>query len=223
MRIVVLLIIYTILVLQLLTTCRSIEIKKVYTPCKAICSLAFIIIAVYCGVGSGQVDLLWQMMPALVLCFAGDVILGFHKVLKDRRFFVAGLLAFLLGHICFVVAFCVRQPLSLVDLIFPILSIGLMEGFSRIPKMHMGRMKPALIIYGFFVSAMFAKGVHLAIMYQSVGGYFLGVGATLFLVSDIILMFVLFYRGAPRLLHVLNLITYYYGMVFIVTSLLYVV
>lgn len=194
--------------------------KKYYTLGKTINSLAFILVAIYAGNHGNHQEALLITLPAFVLCLGGDVLLGIFNQVKKKGFFLAGLLVFLAGHIAFIYSFSQLQPLSLGDFIFPVVGVLLCLWMVNLKNVDTGRLKVEVLIYSFFVSLFLSKAVHLAIELQNIRGLMLALGAFLFLASDIILLFLNFYQKRYLSLHVLNLITYYYGIFLIAASFL---
>lgn len=140
---------------------------------KPLASAAFIATALHNGLlDHGAVGGL--IVGGLVLGMVGDVFL-----LSDRkRLFLAGLVAFLLNHVAYVVAFGVAG----VDLAraglaaLPLLAFA--YGVWRWLRPHVGSMAPAVIAYILVISTMVAGSFGTdARLWQ--------VGAVLFFVSDL--------------------------------------
>ena len=194
--------------------------KKHYTLGKTLNSLAFMLVLIFAGFHGNHLMAVIITLPAFVLCLVGDVLLGIFNQTKQKQFFLAGLCVFLAGHIGFVFSFSRMQALSGKDFIFPVIGVLLTIGMVNLKNVDTGKLKMEVLIYSFFVSLFFSKAVFLAMELGSMRGLFLASGAFLFLASDIILLFLNFYKKRYLSLHVLNLVTYYYGIFLIAVSFL---
>jgi uncharacterized membrane protein YhhN len=82
------------------------------------------------------------LLAALILSLVGDLFLMFKK-----RFFLAGLISFLLAHVAYLVAMSLEQPWQLSDagwLLPPVLGAGWVT--PRIWS-QLGKLKPAVLVY----------------------------------------------------------------------------
>ena len=90
---------------------------------------------------------------------------------------------------------------------------------SGMPGMQTGRMRPWVILYAAFVSALLGKGLQLAFGIAQPWCFLVLTGAALFWVSDLLILFLYFYRTSHPAVHAANLATYYYGMFLVAISL----
>ena len=144
---------------------------------KVIASTAFVVAGYFQG-GEGTFYGTC-ILAALILSWWGDVFL----ISKSEPVFKLGILAFLLGHVAYVVAFAqsafswtgAAAGLGVVGL------IALLVGRWLIPKLESG-MRPAVIAYITVISIMvvFASALSVATMHFQVL-----LGATMFFVSDL--------------------------------------
>jgi uncharacterized membrane protein YhhN len=213
--------IYTIPFGLLMVTLHVSTYEKYYRVAKFLSSAAFIGVALYASFVSGQSTHFMQLLPALLLCLLGDILLGFYHHTKDRKFFMAGLGTFLTGHIVFVLAFSQLQRLQMTDFILPTLALLLTVGLTGLKDMDTGRMKPLVYVYSFFVALLFSKAIHLMVFLPSLKTVILCIGSGLFMISDAIILFLYFYKKKHWAVHTANLATYYYGMFFIALSLMF--
>lgn len=214
-------VLYTILFAGLaITVCRQ-ECKKYYTAAKTMNSMGFLGVLLAVTVISGEIHQFWLMLPAFLCCFAGDVLLAFYNGGRRRIHFLMGLGVFLVGHICFVRWLCEKQPLSWKDLLFPFAGVLIAWGLTMLRGMHTGRLKPFILVYAFFVCMLFSKGVHVLLAAPSVANAIIAFGGTLFLISDISILFLYFYKTHGAAVHLFNLATYYFGMFFLEINLLF--
>ncbi|MFZ2538520.1 MAG: lysoplasmalogenase family protein [Oscillospiraceae bacterium] len=203
----------------LMATCYLPNLGKYHALAKFINSVGFIAVATYGGFVTGQWAFYFTVLPAFILCLCGDVLLGLEDESGTSKLFLGGLCSFLLGHIVFVWAFSKKVPFSLYDLILPILAVILTLFLVR---MNVGKIRNAVLVYSFFVAMLFAKGISLVLINgASLSNVLLCVGSFLFLVSDVIILFLRFYEKKHHLVRFFNLLTYYCGMFLIGLSLLY--
>lgn len=116
------------------------------------------------------------VLAALLLCLVGDVLL------LAERAFTAGLVAFLLGHVGYVVAFsCVVSPASWRFLwVAPVAAASVLATGWLWP--HLGRMRGPVLAYVTVISVM----VWGALAVTAAGGdRRIAVGAVLFYLSDL--------------------------------------
>lgn len=114
-----------------------------------------------------------------------------------------------------------RQRLTLTDMIIPLAAVLITWGLTSMKSIHTGRLKPFILIYAFFVAMLFSKGIGVFAAEHSPANAMVAVGGTLFLISDVSILFLYFYKTKSAALHVFNLATYYYGMFFLATNLLF--
>lgn len=197
------------------------EWKKYYIVAKGINSLAFFAVLFVSTYISGEVMRFWLMLPAFFCCFAGDIFMAAYNRYRKRGHFLMGLGIFLAGHLCFTRWLASMQAVSVIDLCFPVLAVLLTWYLVSRRDIHTGRLKPFIMLYAFFVALFFAKGQHVAIANPSVSNIMIAVGSTLFLISDISILFVYFRKNKNVLANLLNLATYYYGMFLLASHLLF--
>jgi len=83
-----------------------------YLPEKTLCSLLFVVVAAVCAALGSRPEAFWHLLPALLCCVAGDVVLALYNNLHRPGLFLAGLGAFLAGHTLFVWGLCRLQPMG---------------------------------------------------------------------------------------------------------------
>lgn len=234
-------VLYTIPFTFLMKARNCLKYRKYYVLAKTINSIAFIAVSIFCAYYGANIETLVYLLPALLLCFIGDVVLGFYNVANERNvrgsklsqvvtstnvtakssLFIIGLLSFAFGHGCFIYAFSKVQKFTWIDFLFPILAIFITIGLTRLDGMYTGKLTILILAYSFMVAMLFSKGMHLVLGQLNAQYLLLSIGATLFLISDAFILFLYFYKKKYEAVHVINLATYYYGMFFIALSLLY--
>ena len=142
---------------------------------KPAASLCFVIVAA-ARLRSGSAYDAWVVL-ALLLCLAGDVLLLL------RRAFVGGLVAFLLGHLAFVVAYASLLPPRLwpVAWLLPPLTVG--AAAARWLSPRLGGLRAPVLAYVSVITVMVwgACGVWA----RGAAPWFLAAGAGLFFASDL--------------------------------------
>lgn len=125
----------------------------------------------------------WLIVVGLALCATGDVAL----IRRDRPWFLAGLVAFLLGHVAYMAAFNTRVPMLTLHPVpmaaIAAVSVGLFLYF----RPHLGRMLWPASAYIIVITLMFVSAMAVAAGETGgVGpGLLIPLGALLFYVSDI--------------------------------------
>lgn len=195
--------------------------RRFYVPVKTATSITFVGMAIYCGIAGNHREMLLRMMPGFLMCLCGDISLGFYNDVKKKKWFLAGVFTFLLGHIFFIFAMVSIQRLSWIDFIFPVCGIGITMLTTWHRKMRLGKLKPYVYVYSFFVAMLFSKSIHILLVDCSRRTLCLGIGSGLFLLSDFLILFLYFYEKRHWSTHGWNLVTYYSGMALLAISLLY--
>ncbi|MDD6056939.1 MAG: lysoplasmalogenase family protein [Clostridiales bacterium] len=195
--------------------------KKYYVAAKTACSLSFLLLLLATALLSDQIHLFFLLLPAFFCCFMGDILLGFYNRGRKRIYFLAGLAVFLAGHICFVRWLCYKQEAKWVDFLFPTAAVAIAFGLTALKKIHTGRLRPFILIYAFFVALFFSKAMHIRMSEPTMQNSMIAVGATLFLVSDLSILFLYFYKKRGVGIHIFNLVTYYFAMFLMATNLLF--
>ncbi len=211
--------IYTILFMLLLTAGYREELKRYYMLFKFLNSLGFIGTAVWAVTISGDWQYFFLLLPGLICCLAGDVLLAAKGNKHVKICFLAGLISFLTGHIVFLYAFYQYSPFQWSDLIFPVIMMAGTYLLTRLPDMDMQGATIPVLIYAFFVSMLMAKAISMAGAYSAAPRYtMLMSGTILFWFSDALILFIIFYKRKYKWSRFINLFTYYYGMFLIAAS-----
>ena len=192
-----------------------------YIGAKILNSLAFLAVFVFTVAQSGKGAALLQMLPAFLCCFAGDIFMALYNGSRRKRYFLIGLFVFLIGHLCFVRWLCGMQTLTGGDVLAALCAVAGAYGLCLLPGMKTGRLKPFILLYAFFVALFFFKGLRLALAFPLPSNCFAAVGSALFFVSDISILFLYFWKKKSTAVHLFNLATYYYGMFFLASCLLF--
>lgn len=195
--------------------------RKYYTLAKGSVSFLFVVAGVGGAfAGGGNKTGFWLLLAALLFCMAGDVLLGMANRTKAVRVkpFAGGALSFFVAHIFFCF-FLYRQAAFQWYDFFP--SVLLVLGLFLLEKAGLVRLKQMRLIgygYSFVVALMACKAVQYMLAAPGAGGILLAAGAILFLVSDIILLFLYFGTHRVKWTRYANLSTYYIGVYCIALS-----
>ena len=173
----VMLTLVTVVLVLLLLVGEALHHRAMVWVFKPLASAGFVATAVAGGAWDTSVG--QCMTAALLLSAAGDVLL----IPKDRRAFLAGLVAFLLGHVLFAVAFAVRgasgqwTALAATVMLVPAAVVGRW----LLPRVE-GKLKRPVLAYMTVISAMVALAVGSVVQ---LGGVALLVAAVAFYLSDL--------------------------------------
>lgn len=143
---------------------------------KAAASTGFLVVGARAGLwddAAGQ-----AVLVGLGLSWVGDVCL----VSSDKRWFLAGLVAFLLGHVAYVVGFGLRGVDPTVTAIALVVLVGPAAIVWRWLRVRAGRLGGPVLAYIVVITTMLAAAVGTTAVSPSVG---LLAGAALFYVSDL--------------------------------------
>jgi len=163
----------------------------------------------------GQTPLKKCILSALAFSWLGDVLLLFES--RDQLFFLFGLSAFLIAHLCYIVFFHqvrvkekVRGNIWLL-IIVVIYYTGLISFLS--PYLH--DMKLPVRVYGIAISFMLMLALHMPFIKNKMAGKWMMTGALLFVISDSVLAIDKFYQSF-RLADLVIILTYGLAQLFIV-------
>lgn len=135
-----------------------------------------------------------SLLAALFFSWAGDIFLMFQE--NDRMFFLLGLSAFLLAHVCYIIFFHrirvaenIRSNpwLMLPVLIYYIVLISWLGPY-------LGDMRIPVRIYGIVISFMLMLAIHMLYIKNKTAGRYMMIGALLFILSDTANAIQLFYQ-----------------------------
>ncbi len=199
--------------------------KGKYALAKGVCSFLFVAAAVLSwSFGPRRLPGMFAvLLAALLLCAFGDVLLGVSNMAvshPDKRFFVAGGLSFAVAHVLFVVLFSALWAMHWYDWIFPLLLLAVMLALDLKGKVRLKKLRYLAYVYTVLVGLMAwkAAGGLLYAAAPGTGAVEVCVGAMLFLISDILLLFLYFGVRRFKWLRSANLISYYMGVYLLALS-----
>lgn len=152
------------------------------------------------------------LFAALAFCWAGDVLLLFANM--DGIFFILGLVAFLIGHLFYILLFIemIKSSGKKVRLNAPFLILILLYllAFYWLMSPRLGAMLVPVMVYAIVISSMLYCAFILRSVIPKATAFFILSGAIAFVVSDSILAVNKFYTPLP-LSGFLIMITYIYA------------
>lgn len=121
------------------------------------------------------------ILSGLLFSLLGDVYLIFPK-----QHFKKGLIAFLVGHICYIIAFIVSTGIHYTVWIYlPIATIGIIYLKNIVP--YLGKTTIPIIIYVIIIAIMGWMALERLYSLRNIGALIAASGAVLFMISDSIL------------------------------------
>ncbi|MFO7678949.1 MAG: lysoplasmalogenase [Chloroflexota bacterium] len=117
------------------------------------------------------------IIAGLVFSLGGDVFLMF-----PAKYFIAGLVSFLIGHLCYIAAFATDGGFQLSWWLLPIAVYGVI--IYRILYPHLGKMRAPVTAYVLIILTMAWQALTRWSVLQTTGALLAAVGAVFFVVSD---------------------------------------
>ena len=179
-----------------------------------------LIIPVVIGYFASQINVIAEgsnkwILIALFFSWIGDVLLMFQD--KNSLFFLAGLSAFLLAHIFYIIYFHqirVKENVKSNPWLLVIVVVYYAALISFLSA-YLDDMKLPVRIYGIVISFMFMLAMHMLFIKNQKAGKWMMSGALLFVISDSLLAINKFYM-AFEFAGVLIILTYALAQLFIV-------
>ena len=184
---------------------------------KPVCSIWLVILIVLSSVlGRPQPVLFRGILTAMLLSFGGDMSLMFQD---NKKFFMAGLVLFLLGHVSYGVTFTLLAGFTMWDLLSGAVLLVLFFILFFTFRSGSGSMLGPVIAYMIIISFMMNRAVSTAFSDAFTFRQVVCIisGSALFYISDVILAWNRFYK--PFKYHRVSLFFYYAGQSLIISSL----
>lgn len=146
---------------------------------KGACTSIPVLLCLYALMTTDAPIKVWLLFAGVFLCMVADVVIGIH--------FVAGMLIFLVAHVCFIAYYFTLAPIHGFSIIlFVVLFSCVAKHYWRYVPSLKGRLVPftaypAVLVFMFSVAAM------LPFTLGSAGSVCLAAGAGLFVLSDSVL------------------------------------
>lgn len=184
---------------------------------KTLASLAFVCLGLLGAARAGGAYA-WLTWIGLILGAAGDVLLQFMDCRPKERepFGRAGLGAFLIGHVFYIVAFALLGRVTGWAVLLAAVLFAALFLLQFPARMDLKGQKVPVYAYAAVISVMTA----FAVLSFGAGarGALVGLGGILFLVSDAILALIFFSPIREKSLPTWNLITYYAAQILLAIS-----
>lgn len=136
------------------------------------------------------------LLAGLFFSLTGDILLMFDS---DPRFFLFGLSAFLIAHICYIILFSSLRNKERLGInawnFIPVAIYYAALAFTLYP--FLGEMRLPVLVYGSVISIMFVLALHMTSMVYREAGKWMAIGAAFFVLSDSLLAFNKFYQSFP--------------------------
>lgn len=199
----------------------AVEHKEKYVTAdvlKGLAALCFVIVGVTGYVTRTNDSFGMKLMIGLVFGMIGDILLNLRFVVgeeKGQKVFLLGIVSFLIGHILYLAALIpVAAHAGACAVIGAILAAALLTYIFKTMDV-----KLAFKIFGVFylgaVIIMTVMAIDAAIATQTIRSIEYAIGAVLFMVSDIVLIFNTFSGTSRFSMRITNLSLYYVGQMMI--------
>ena len=192
------------------------ELRNQIYILKPLSTLTVIGIALF-SFGSPNANFLYTgfILTALILSFAGDMLLIFQQNLKVFRI---GLVFFLLAHLTYTAVFSIFGSISLISAIVSIFLIAIDIFLYLLFKPNLGNLKIPFIAYLFAISAMLIQAFSTlnSLSLNRFQALMIIFGASLFFISDLILALNRFWK--PWRYNRISLGFYYSGQFLLALS-----
>lgn len=184
---------------------------------KTLTSLGFVLTAIYCAYISHNMHILIILLPGLIGCMIGDILLA----TKIKHQFLYGLSAFLLSNLYFIFYLYHFQSFQIQELLIPVLSMIVLIALDYLPHMDYKKYEKPIMLYTFVIAWAMSKSIMCYLSFQNTMFFYTMIGFILYYLSDFILLFHRFYETSYHSkLRLLNLFTYYLGLFSIAYSLI---
>ena len=192
---------------------------------KGLASLLFVLLGAAFISVSADSRFAAPVFAGLVFGAIGDVLLNLRALAGNaaQKVFMAGIAVFLTGHLLYIAALLSRgaDVLWIGIPLCVVLSVALLPFFILKRIEVSGKLKTFGIVYVVLVFLMAGCAVGLLLRRPlNIGHLLFTIGAALFALSDVLLIFHLFGRKKHKAFRALNLSAYYIGQVLIALSLL---
>ena len=161
--------------------------------------------------GKGDKTFFVFILLGLIFSMFGDTFLVFNT--NDGIIFKLGVASFAIGHIMYSIGFSKCNKGKIKDyIIFALIAAGLII-LMVFDDFDFKGMFGIVVVYALIISFMVSKAISLIRIYSEnkKSVIMLIIGAVAFLISDIILLYFIFYTTTYPILRVINWIIYYIG------------
>ncbi|MEG1731877.1 MAG: lysoplasmalogenase [Longicatena sp.] len=190
---------------------------------KTLASMSFVLLACWTFTLGNDQEYMEIMMIGLILGALGDFFLALPDCYPKKKdiFFLLGLISFLVGHLCYAIAlFEADVKMTIVlGVGCTIIGVGFILFLKRV-GVDFEKMSLPSTLYAIVILFMES----LALLYFKTGftsfTILLNIGTFAFLLSDIVLVFILFGKKETRNMIVLNWTLYYFAQMSLLSTFL---
>ncbi len=151
--------------------------KYIFKPLTTI----LIILIPLVGVNNETPAYKWLIVVGLILCLGGDIFL-----MLSPKYFIAGLVSFLIGHIFYIIAFVNDAGFNLgLGWLLPLAVYG--AAFYRFLAPGLGKLREPVILYLLAILTMIWQALGRWSALATTGALLAAAGAALFVISDSVL------------------------------------
>lgn len=161
------------------------------------------------------------MLAAVIFCFLGDVFLALQKN-NQKTHMLHGIAAFLLAHIMYIAVMQRYVSFHFIQILWSMIGVLILKFITSQLKIELGKKKTMIYIYTFIIFLMNSLAISTFITQSNMFGYLLGIGGTLFVLSDMILLFLYFKYKNNLPLQISNSMTYYTAQYLMVISFMFI-
>ena len=204
----------------------AVEHKEKYVPAvalKGLASLCFVILGAMTKAFSSDQRFAKLIFIGLIFGMLGDILLNLRFVFEKmgQKIFLVGIVAFLTGHILYLAALIPKSSSPVIGFIIgAVIAAVLLWYIFKTMEVKLA-FKIFGVIYLGAVIIMTAIAVLNMISSPTAGNMIYALGAVLFTVSDIVLIFNTFGKESKFSLRITNLSLYYAGQILIALSLMH--
>lgn len=169
---------------------------KISVLLKSGATLLIILLSIKCFVYKNLELKIYFYYIFIGLCFGllGDFLLSLENISKNKKvLFLTGLVAFLFGHLFYIMAFSQIHPIGIIDFVLTGLYLGIAYFVFTKSDLDLDSFKYGVLMYACVISFMLSKATTLLIFSPNfILGCVAFIGALLFVLSDSLLSFSVF-------------------------------
>lgn len=197
------------------------------TVLKSVAGLGFLSVAVAVRLHAALPPrVFWPVFAGLLFGMAGDFLLAARRLSpgKSDALLLGGMAAFFAGHVCYLVYLSLLFTPSWIPFVAALIAaIAFMLLTALLLKLRYGKMFIPCCGYAFIVMSIFCCAAWVYAGLPNTSTLLLLIGCGLFVLSDVILAFIVFSdKGGKRLLTAFNLGSYFPAQVLIALSLAFI-
>jgi hypothetical protein len=150
----------------------------------------------------------------LVLFYIGDVLLAFANGGKVNRWLMLGMAFFWIGHLGLLLCIMTHQKFDYLSLVLGLALVFLVITIKkRFSAINFRGLYPVILLYGYTLGIL---GSLALLNFSSLP--VLALGISIFIISDISLIFWYFYPKCPIFIKLINIVTYFGAVLIIALS-----